>query len=305
MSRGGRVLVIGATGDQGRPQVAQLVAAGYEVAAATRHPERCEPLPPGATVVSLDFTNPATVVAAMQSIDVLFVTLPSSSFHAAAPLVGAARTLGRAAAESGVRHIVFNTSMRVYDRPLGFDAHDVRLEMIHALGASGSPLTCIQPVIYMGNLLRGWAWPHIARNDRFVYPHRADLEVCWICQEDVAAFMVEALARPQLAGRRITVGGPQVLRGPDVAAILSRVTGREIVFESQPVDEFCARMRRVFDGVATLEAERLVGELGRIYRWYNEAPERPFYVDMEPVLRELPVPLTSFEQWAARQRWSE
>jgi hypothetical protein len=52
------------------------------------------------------------------------------------------------------------------------------------------------------------------------------------------------------------------------------------------------------------EAARLLEELGRIYRWYNEGAERPFTVDMGPVLEQLPVTLMSFADWAGRQRWS-
>ena len=51
--------------------------------------------------------------------------------------------------------------------------------------------------------------------------------------------------------------------------------------------------------------DRLIGELHRIYTWYNESPEHPFQVDMAPVLRELPVTLTPIAQWAARQRLPE
>jgi uncharacterized protein YbjT (DUF2867 family) len=115
--------------------------------------------------------------------------------------------------------------------------------------------------------------------------------------------MCAAAARPHLAGRDFNVGGPEVLRGPDVARILSAVTGREIRFVSQPIDAFAARMHAVFARDASLDAGALTGELTRIYRWYNDAPEKPFRVDMAPVLRELPVALTTFAEWAARQRW--
>ena len=53
-------------------------------------------------------------------------------------------------------------------------------------------------------------------------------------------------------------------------------------------------MREEFVATATLDADRLVDELGRIYRWYNESAEKPFRIDMTPVLRDLPVTLTTF-----------
>jgi hypothetical protein len=59
----------------------------------------------------------------------------------------------------------------------------------------------------------------------------------------------------------------------------------------------------MFERTATLDADALVGELARIYRWYNESPTKPFRVEMGPVLRELPVRLTTFAEWALRQDW--
>ena len=58
-------------------------------------------------------------------------------------------------------------------------------------------------------------------------------------------------------------------------------------------------------GSRTLDADRLIGELHRIYTWYNESPERPFQVDMAPVLKELPVRLTPIEEWARQQTLPE
>ena len=60
-------------------------------------------------------------------------------------------------------------------------------------------------------------------------------------------------------------------------------------------------MRQLFEGKSSPEADRLMGELHRIYSWYNDAAEHPFQVDMDPVLQELPVRLSSIDAWARRQ----
>ncbi len=298
-----RVLVLGATGDQGVPQVEALAAAGFSVGAACRDPARLGPLPSDAAPVHVDYACPETLRAAIMAHDAVFVTLPSSSFNDPDSLVRTAEHIGEFAAEGAARPVVFNTSMMVRDEPLGFQAHDVRLAMRLALARAGAPLGCVQPVIYMDNLLRGWAWPHIAREDTVVYPHREDLGVQWICEADVAALMVEVLRRPSLAGRNFTVGGPEVLTLPTVACVLSAVTGRGIRHRSQPIPEFCEQIRAAMEGRSSLDATRVAGELERIYRWYNESPEQPFRVDMREVLAELPVRLTPLHEWAALQRW--
>lgn len=300
-----KVLVLGASGDQGRPQVEAARLAGHEVVAGVRDTAKAATLfGSGVHCATINYGDRATLLAAMQGVDAVLANFPSSSFNDGEWLIAAGGAVGEAARDAGVRHIVFNTSLPQRDRLLGYRAHDVRFLMRERLAQSGVPLTVLCPVVFMGNLLRGWAFPHIADENRFVYPHGAQLEVSWICQEDLAALMLAAAGRPSLAGRVLMVGGPQVLRGADVAAILSEASGRSIEFVSQSVTDFCSAMRAQLKGTTEAERERMLSELERIYRWYNESPDKPFKVDMQPVLNLLPVPLTSMRDWASRQHWS-
>ena len=299
------ILVLGATGDQGRPQVAAARAHGHPVRAAVRRADAAAAFGAGVETVHVDYRDPSTLSAAMQGVDVVLANYPSSSFNDGEWLIGAAEATGAAARAAGVGLMVFNTSLPQRDRLMGFRAHDVRFLMRSAFEAAGLPTITLAPVVFMGNLLRGWAFPHIAREGRFIYPHRPELEVSWICQEDLAKLALAAAVRPALAGRVIAVGGPAPLRGREVAATLSEASGRAIEFVSQSVPDFCTAMRTQLRAVEPEARERMIGELERIYRWYNESPDRPFRVDMGPVLQELPVTLTSLRVWAARQRWTQ
>lgn len=318
-------LVLGASGDQGFPQIAKLVAAGVSVRAVARDAaalqQRIDAVlqrhvaesvgaagtagsSARATAHRADYAEPDSLARALEGVDVVLANYPSSSIHDPGALIAAAELVGDLAARAGVRSIVFNTSLPLPARPLGMRAQDVRFAQREAMGAHGVPVITLAPVVYMDNLLRGWAYPEIVERDRFEYPHGQTLDVSWLCQDDLAALMTAAALRPRLGGRTFAIGGPEVLRGPDVARFLSEASGRTIEFVSQPIEAFCARMRRVFERSSTLDADSMVRELERVYRWYNEAPEKPFRVDMAPVLRELPVQLTTFREWAGRQDWS-
>ena len=234
--------------------------------------------------------------------DAVFLNLPSTSFQAAEPLVAAAAVIADAAAASpSTRMLVFNTSLPVPQVKRGFAAQDARHDMRRLLFASGVPVVSIEPVVFLDNLLKGWAWPSIALHNRIVYAHKETLDVSWLCHDDLAALMVAAVERPRLAGRSFAVGGAQTVRLPELARILGRAWGRPLTWESQGIDAFCQRMRQVFEGRSSLEADHMLDELRRIYSWYNESPEHPFRVDMAPVLRELPVRLTPIDAWARRQ----
>lgn len=296
-----KVCVFGATGDQGAAQVRALLAAGHHPIAISRSPAE-QPSDAGRIERrAADFTDHGSLAAAMTGADAVFLNLPSTSFQAAPPLIAAAGAIADAAAAQGVRALVFNTSMPVPQEKLGFAGQDARHEMRRLVFASEVPAISIQPVVFLDNLLKGWAWPEIVRRDTIVYPHREDLDVSWICHTDLAALMIAALERPHLAGRTFAVGGAETVRLPQLAAKLSRAWGRPLAYESQSIDAFCANMRRVFEKRATLDAEPMVQELGRIYRWYNESPTHPFRIDMTPVLKDLPVALTPIEDWAAAQ----
>lgn len=299
-----RLLILGASGDQGHAQVLRALAAGHRVRVGLRDPAKAAALfGAGVEAVPLDLAEAGSLRAAMQGIDTVLANFPSSSFNAAEPLLAAAAATGASARAAGVALILFNTSMPLRERPLGFAGHDTRLAMVDAVAQAGVPMVVFNPVVFMGNLLRGWAWPGITQHDRFEYPHAADLDVSWVCQEDLASLMVAAADRLDLGGRRFAVGGPETLRGADVARALTRVLGRAIEFVPQEIDAFCAAIRPQLRIADTALREHMLTELGRIYRWYNESPERPFKVDMRPVLDELPIGLTRFEDWAAAQRW--
>ncbi len=304
-----KVLVLGATGDQGRAQVEAALAQGHQVRVAVRDPERAANLlPPGIEVARVELgaadAGEEALARAAEGCEAILANYPSSSFNDGRWLVGAAAAAGRAATRAGVGIIIFNTSLPQRERLMGFAAHDVRYRMRLALMEAGVPVVTLAPVVFMDNLLRGWAFPAIADEDCFRYAHRPELEVAWICQADVASLMLAAAVRPQLAGSVFRIGGPETLRGAEVARRLSAAAGRPIRFESQSVEAFCEAMRPQVQRHEPAEAAHLLEELGRIYRWYNEGPERPFSVDMAPVLEQLPVTLTPFADWAGRQLWS-
>jgi len=297
-----RVVVFGATGDQGSAQVRALVAAGHQPVAVSRRAAPWQIAGRQVETLAADFADLPSLERACAGADAVFLNLPSTSFQAAEPLVLAAGHIAQAAARvQGLRMLVFNTSLPVPEERRGFAAQDARHEMRRRIFASGIPAVSIQPVVFLDNLLKGWAWPSIARDRRIVYAHKDTLDVSWICHDDLAALMLAALERPQLAGRSFAVGGPETVRLPVLAEKLGRAWKLPMTWQSQSIDDFCQRMRQVFEGRSSLEADRLIGELHRIYTWYNDSPERPFCVDMAPVLRELPVVLTPIEVWAARQ----
>lgn len=297
-----RVVVFGASGIQGRHQVHHLARTGHTVVAISRTPK---PLPSDISAqsveqVSADFSDLPCISKAMQGADRIFVNLPSTSFNPFAPILDAARNIGNAAKREGVDLIVFNTSMPVPKEVQGIKAQDDRREMRNILRASGVPVISIEPVVYLDNLLEGWALKPIQERETVVYCHKPSLRVSWICHHDVAQIMLAASLHPSLAGRNIPVGGPQTVVLSELTQKLGTAWERELKHENQTVPDFCEKISKTMEGRG-LDVETIVKQMDRAYTYYNEAEDEPFRVDMRGLVEELGVRLTTIEAWAKRR----
>jgi uncharacterized protein YbjT (DUF2867 family) len=298
-----RVVVFGATGVQGSAQVGALIRAGHRPVAVSRNPKPYNIEGKDVETFAADFSEPSALEQAMKDAEIIFLNLPSTSFQPAEPTIAAARAVGEAAKKtSSIKLIVFNTSMPVPNESKNIEAQDHRREMRTILRDMGLPVISIQPVCFLDNLLEGWAWPPIRDRKTIVYCHKPTLDVSWIGLDDVAELMVAAIQRPDLAGRNFPVGGPETVRLPGLAERLSSAWGQELKVEFQTIDDFCQKIGAAMKDRANIDADVLMDQMFRAYTWYNDAPEEPFKIDMEPVLKELPAKLSTIEEWGRRHK---
>ena len=291
--------VFSASGRPGLAQVRQLKQANYKVRAITRQ-TRLDPSFDSVEVVPADLNDHASLVRACQGVDVVFFTTPS--FAEVSKAVDHIRSVGEAAAAAGVKRVVYNTTSWHPDRPIGVPSMDHRYEMTAALRSTGVPLTIVRPSLFMDNLLTKWVKPYVVSRGEFSYPHTPDLEVSWICLDDVARFMIEVIERDDLVGETLDIGGPEILRPGDVAAILADVLGRPVVYRQITPRQFGERMYDIFQSVTDLDRETYVGNLEKHYAFKNAT--NPFYVPMHDMLQRVPIELTPMREWVARQNWS-
>ena len=223
----GRVLVTAAAGTVGRELVAMLVAAGALVRAGVH---RRDDLVPEEDLdidrVVLDFGSPETLLAAMDDVEALYLLTPQ-----APQAVEQVRAAVAAARTCGVRRIVRH-SMCLADS--GRDALSRWHREAEALVAgSGLACTILRPNSFMQNFVTIYG-PSIRGRDRFGLPLGA-AAMSSVDVRDVAAAATAALI-DEVDGDVFTLTGPQALTGAEMAAALSAVTGREIVYADEPED---------------------------------------------------------------------
>jgi uncharacterized protein YbjT (DUF2867 family) len=110
------IAVFGGTGFLGRRVVRHLLGQGFEVRAASRHPERVPPGTPGLQSIRADIHNEAEVATALDgSYGVvnavsLYVERGRDTFRAVH--VEAAARMARVASEAGVEHLAHVSGMK-------------------------------------------------------------------------------------------------------------------------------------------------------------------------------------------------
>jgi uncharacterized protein YbjT (DUF2867 family) len=275
------ILVTGATGRTGRQAVAQLLAAGEDVRALVRDP-RTASLPDRVGTARGDLTDAASVEAAMEGADAVFLVWPLLTADAAPAVI--------AAAEKHARRIVYLSAWGVPDDDtvepepgiIGFHtaierairASDLEWTLLRAGGFASNTLAWAEQIKGGGGVVRG---AHAGATRSLV--HEADL----------AAVAVRALTTDDLVGRTPHLTGPQALTQAEQVRTIGEVLGRRVVFEE--LDEEAAAVELEAQGLPPEYARAIVEAHGRM----EAEPER-----VSPAVAEITGrPARTYREWVA------
>ena len=143
--------------------------------------------------------------------------------------------------------------------------------------------TVLRPVFFMENLLSPWFKPYIEQGTLAI-GMKPETRLQMIAVQDIGKYGLRAFERhEELNGRAIDIAG-DALTGPEMAAILSEVTGRDIGFHSVPIEQ-------VRQGSE---------EFAIMLEWFDAVG---YDADIERTSAEFGVRPTRFREWAAAQDW--
>ncbi len=218
----GKILVIGATGNVGRPLVKALLARGEAVKAASRTGKPVD----GAEGVVFDVADPMTFPSAFEDVDRAFVMLPSGYTEAKALLL----PIIEAAAARGVKVVLQSV--------LGVDADDsipYRQAEI-ALEKSGVRWVVLRPNWFTDNFINYWK-PGIDAAGVIAVP-AGDGKSSFVDARDIADSAAAALTTDRFDGKAFNLTGPDALGYAEAAALISEAIGRPVAYQAVDDETF-------------------------------------------------------------------
>src|SRR5215472_18606766 len=227
-----KFLITGATGATGGYTVVQLLAKKQAVRVlAHRADDRSKQLRElGAEVVLGDFLDFDAIRAALQGVQRAYFCYPISP-----GVVQATAQFAQAAKEAGVEVIV-NMSMIPARSDATSNAARQHWLSERVFDWSGVPAVHLRPTLFAQWLL--YLAPMI-REGRMLAPFNTTGRHAPVAAEDQARLIVAILEHPTPhVGRTYPLFGPVELTHPEIAAIISRVIGKEVRYQQVPIEQF-------------------------------------------------------------------
>lgn len=216
----------------------------------------------GFDVVKGDYDNPGTLEKAFEGADAVLLI---SSFGPNDLRIKHHASAIDAAKKAGVRHVVYTSTVNPH--PSRFIWAGAHKDTEAYLKESGLAHTILRDNPYAANMDNVLA--HALDKGTLSFPG-VDAKVAYVTHKDIALAAAKVLTASNPGTQTFELTGSEALTGHEIADILSRETGKDIVCKDASSDDFAAMFRSlgfpdfVVDGLVSFYEASQAGEYAKV-----------------------------------------
>ena len=249
------IAITGATGQLGHLVLQNLLktTAASQIVAIVRNPAKAEALSQqGIVVRQADYTDEAAFTAALQGVDKLLL-ISSSEVGQRTPQH---RNVIHAAKAARVKFIAYTSLLHADKSPLGLHVEHVETEKM--LADSGIPYALLRNGWYTENYLA--SAPPALEHGVFIGA-AGDGKIASATRADYAEAAARVIAEEGHAGKVYELAGDEAWTLSELAAALSKQSGKNVVYQNLSEADFAAALKSVGlpAGLADMLADSDVG----------------------------------------------
>lgn len=231
------ILITGASGTVGRAVLEGMRKSGKGFRAMYRGEDDARRAPADVSAVMADFADKQSLRPALAGIGTVFLVCSPIP-----QLVELENNVIEASRETSVKHIVLNSALGAGDYPKSFPSWHRAVE--DKLKASGLGYTILRPNGFMQNIVAFNA-PSIRAQGAF-YAAMGNAKTSLIDVRDVGAVATRVLTESDAhAGKTYELNGPEAVSNDEIAARISRISGRAAKYIDIPES---AQRKAMLDG---------------------------------------------------------
>lgn len=248
------IFISGATGQLGTAVINALLERGTpaaQIVAGSRKPEAAAAFATrGIQVRTADYADPASLVAAYQGIEVLYLVSGDAPIEIRS---AQHRNAIAAAVKAGVKRVSTSFVDTAEDSPFGFAR--IHADTERALAKSGLETTILRHGVY-ADILPAFV-NGFAERGAIASPN-AQGKAAFIARADLAAAAAVVLSAREHAGKTYTLTGPSALNMAGIAALLAARSGKPVAYQVMPAADYAAMLVQA-TGMPDWLAEALAG----------------------------------------------
>lgn len=249
------IAITGATGQLGQLVIEQLLktVSGSQIVAIVRNPAKAESLSnQGINVRQADYTDQAAFTTALAGVDKLLL-ISSSEVGQREPQH---KNVIRAAKAAGVKFIAYTSLLHADKSPLGLANEHVATEK--ALAESGIPYALLRNGWYTENYLA--SAPPALEHGVFIGA-AGEGKIASATRADYAAAAAKVIAEEGHAGNVYELAGDNAWTLSELAAELSKQSGKPVTYQNLSEADFAAALKNVGlpAGLADMLADSDIG----------------------------------------------